>query len=276
MCCTPLPSNQVMQAGQVASCTIRDDSVRGEAQCIQSPDEWDESVGLIERIGLASRLQQLKTISKIKKRIIVNSNRLRNNGSILPVKQSNGGRPLPGELEYPGRRPIFNQPINDPTAAALQTWQPSDDLPSYSKVSYLSLQESLPIIKKKFQASLNASLTRDATTVAPDVDAEFANTDIDTAALMEELLSLSNEDNTPVVISPFGPSDSLTTPEPESNTEVSGQTSDSLNTVSPFDVSSFPFVISFLDDGVTNFDEGGKQPPNFHFILFFFIFVMYQ
>lgn len=256
MCCTPLPSNQVMQAGQVASCSIRDDSVRGQALCIQSPDDWEKSAGLIERTGLSGRLQQLKATSKIKKRIIVNSNRLRNNGSGVPVSQLNNRQPLPGELEYPGRRPVFNQPIYDPTAAALQTWKPSDDLPSYSKVSFLSTQESLPIIKKKFQAALNASLTRDATTVAPEVDAELLGTDYDTAVLMEELLSLSNEDNTPFVISPFFDPTSATTSVSESAAEGSGQTSDS-----SFDTLFGPPQISFLDDfeGITDSVQGGKQ-----------------
>lgn len=258
MCCTPLPLNQVMPDGQIASCSIRDDGIR-EALCIQSPEEWDDSSELMERMGLSERLEQLKNNLKFKKRIIINSSRLRNKTSIQqPILPAS-----PGQLEYPGRRPVFNElPIKDPTSAALHAWKPEEESPSYSLVSPLNQQEPLAVIKSKFQASLKANLTRDAsTTDSPSFQTDLSVTpsEIDTSALLEELLSLSNEDNAPLVMAtaPNFPDDSLATSTTETEPSVEFFESDFLIAPPP---PQPPFLISFLD-GATEFSvfSEGKE-----------------
>lgn len=265
MCCTPLPTNQVIPGGQVASCSIRDDGVR-EALCIQSPEEWDDSSELIERLGLTERIEHLKNHLKIKKKIIINSNTLRNKTSIQqPILP-----PSPGGLEYPGRRPIFNQlATKDPTAAALYAWSPEEEKESYSLVSTLNQQEPLAVIKSKFQASLKANLTRDG----PATDSPASQTDqfsttpeINTAALLEELLSLSNEDGTgtPFVIAPAP--EFLIDPVELSTPESSTDTTEFLfeTTTPPAPVVSNDEVLSFVDvpGAFFNFSEEGKQKVN--------------
>jgi hypothetical protein len=249
-----------MPDGQIASCSIRDDGIR-EALCIQSPEEWEDSSELMERMGLSERLEQLKNNLKFKKRIIINSSRLRNKTSIQqPILPAS-----PGQLEYPGRRPVFNElPIKDPTSAALHAWKPEEESPSYSFVSPLNQQEPLAVIKSKFQASLKANLTRDASpTDSPSFQTDLSATpEIDTSALLEELLSLSNEDNAPLVIAPAPnfPDDSLATSTTEPELSVEFLDSD-FGTAPSFTLdSSPPFLISFLDDsGFSTISEGKES-----------------
>ncbi len=183
-----------MQSNQVAACSIRDDDgLRTLTHCIQSPDEWDNSADLIARMGLTDRVQQLKT-SKSKKKIIISSNKIRVNNSssratTTTTTKSPVRRPTVFELGYPGQRPFFSQQTTkDPLAAAFQTWAPSEGSPSYNKVSILSTQESLPIIKNKFQESL----IRQGTTVSPDAEIALSSPEVDTGALWQELLNLNN------------------------------------------------------------------------------------
>lgn len=268
MCCTPLPSNQIMPDGQIASCSIRDDGIR-EALCIQSPEEWDDSSELMERMGLSERLEQLKNNLKFKKRIIINSSRLRNKTSIQqPILPAS-----PGQLEYPGRRPVFNElPIKDPTSAAFHAWKPEEESPSYSLVSPLNQQEPLAVIKSKFQASLKANLTRDAsTTDSPSFQTDLSATpEIDTSALLEELLSLSNEDNAPLVIAPAPnfPDDSLVTSTTEPELSVEFFESD-FGTAPSFALdSSPPFLISFLDGAAeSSVVSEGKEKSTVYIVL---------
>lgn len=269
MCCTPLPSSQVMPDGQIASCSIRDDGIR-EALCIQSPEEWEDSSELMERMGLSERLEQLKNNLKFKKRIIINSSRLRNKTSIQqPILPAS-----PGQLEYPGRRPVFNElPIKDPTSAALHAWKPEEESPSYSFVSPLNQQEPLAVIKSKFQASLKANLTRDAsaTTDSPSFQTDLSVTpsEIDTSALLEELLSLSNEDTAPLVMAPapIFPDDSLvtSTTETETETEPSVEFLESDFLIAPPPPQA-PFLISFLDGPTFSVFSEGKEKSTVYIV----------
>ena len=185
MCCSPLPTGQVRS--QVAACSIRDDGTH----CIQSPDEWDNSVDLVALAGLSARVQQLKN-NKIKKKIIIsNASKIKFNTTKTTVKPATR-RPTVSELAYPSQRPsVYTHPTTtpkDPLGSVYQTWAPSE--PSYNKMSILSTQESLPVLKEKFQATIN----RQGTTPSPDLEIALSATEVDTGTLWQQLLSLNNQD----------------------------------------------------------------------------------
>lgn len=143
--------------------------------------------------GLTDRLHQLKVntkANKLKKKIIVNA--INSNFTKKP-----GKKPQPIELDYPIQRPNFNlQTTSDPNPVAFKTWRPSEAAPSYNKLSILTQQESLPIIKAQFQATLNR---QGSTTAAPETLLSEAELASKTNALLSELLKLSGADDLTVV-----------------------------------------------------------------------------
>lgn len=169
----------------MAACSVRDDDIRISTTCIQNPDEWDKSSQLILQADLVDRLHQLKN-TKPKKKIIV-----KNKTNFSKKKTKPARRPSPVELDYPTQRPSFNQqPTSDPVAVSLKTWRPAQESPSYNKLSILTQQESLPIIKSQFQANLNRL---GSTTVSPDIILSEAELASKTSALISELLKLNQD-----------------------------------------------------------------------------------
>ena len=171
----------------MAACAIRDDGFRAATNCIQTPDEWNESADLLQQMNLTSRLDHLKAISKSNKKKVT-FNQL---GGVKPssvIIQSS-----PDELEYPIKRPNFNQQPtkNSLNGVLVQSWQPNQESPSYNKLSILSQQEYLPIIKGQHVASL----IRGGTTTAPSIELEAEQIDLDssTNALLTELLHLTDK-----------------------------------------------------------------------------------
>lgn len=186
LCCTPLATSQLTQdSHQVAACAIRDDGLGAEANCVQTPDEWDNSADLIEQMKLTDRLDRLKAINKSnnKKNVIFNQ---------LAGKPPPPIAAQPGELDYPVQRPNFSSQSGKDSLNTIisQIWRPIP--PAFNKLSILSQQEYLPIIK----AQHAASLVRDGPTTAPppvQLDEDQIDLDSSTTALLTELLHITDQ-----------------------------------------------------------------------------------